>query len=220
MRTSEKLSLARASAQRAKEQLDSASLGLAAKSQECEELKLALEEAVRLRRKTEIDMRERHSRLVKELQRKLDGAQGGASRDMDLTLRLSALHAITESAEESDAMRKLEEQAAAAAAERDQAVVAAAQAAEATEAAREQVAALTLDLKRSQATTTVVPVGGDTGWGELRVVKAERDELSAEVAMLKQMVKTTSLAVNFKRSHASNETSLRSSRAASPTPSS
>jgi hypothetical protein len=219
VRTSEKLSLARASAQRAKEQLDSASLGLAAKSQECEELKLALEEAVRLR-KTEIDMRERHSRLVKELQRKLDGAQGGASRDMDLTLRLSALHAITESAEESDAMRKLEEQAAAAAAERDQAVVAAAQAAEATEAAREQVAALTLDLKRSQATTTVVPVGGDTGWGELRVVKAERDELSAEVAMLKQMVKTTSLAVNFKRSHASNETSLRSSRAASPTPSS
>jgi len=52
-------------------------------------------------------------------------------------------------------------------------------------------------------------------------VRAERDELAAEVAMLKQMVKTTSLAVSFKRSqHTSAETSLRSSRAGSPTPSS
>jgi hypothetical protein len=165
----------------------------------------------------------------------------------------------------------------------------------ATEAAREQVAALTLELKRSQAAQAAqAAVGaagvGESPRGELRVVRthaeyyaqpwcgeshpstrevhrahlqnrptrpalskrlplgtgdakrkgfapaliqpalltqvrAERDELAAEVAMLKQMVKTTSLAVNFKRSqHTSAETSLRSSqhtsRAASPTPSS
>lgn len=176
--------------------------------------------------------------------------------------------------------------------ERDAAVARAARAVAATEAAREQVAALTLELKRSQAVQAAqAAVGaagvGESPRGELRVVcarpeyyaqawcedthpstrqlhrahpqsrptrpvlskslplgagdperrvrfapalsqpalftqvRAERDELAAEVAMLKQMVKTTSLAVSFKRSQqTSAETSLRSSRAASPTPSS
>lgn len=55
---------------------DAASIRAAStQTRECEELKLALEESVRLRRKTEIDMRERHQRVVKELQRKVEGGK-------------------------------------------------------------------------------------------------------------------------------------------------
>jgi hypothetical protein len=55
--------------------------GLMIQARECEELKLALEESVRLRRKTEIDMRERHQRVVKEMQRKVEGGkQPGRAR--------------------------------------------------------------------------------------------------------------------------------------------
>lgn len=68
-------------------------------ARECEELKLALEESVRLRRKTEIDMRERHQRVVKELQRKVEGGkQPGMAQRPSIPQLLPQLHCPRSSA--------------------------------------------------------------------------------------------------------------------------
>jgi hypothetical protein len=73
-------------------------------------------------------------------------------------------------------------QVAEAEAERDAAVTRATRAVAATEAAREQVAALTLELKRSQAVQAAQAAMGAAGVGEsprgeLRVVRARPDTM-------------------------------------------